>query len=137
MHLLWALSSLRGLREAPEVPPLCRETHVGTVGKNGLSCILQSNAGSVTLQDKCISYQKMRHNLLKKATWPDEGFYIDEGLIDEESHIIMINQISNHISFKLHKMFIVQLIRDPEEYLMTQTIFHGFQKTNQKCKLEK
>ena len=39
---LKALSSLRGLRGAPEVPPLCRETsvsrtaNVGTVGKNGL-----------------------------------------------------------------------------------------------------
>ena len=37
---LRALSSLRGLRGAPEVPPLCRETsvsrtaNVGTVGKN-------------------------------------------------------------------------------------------------------
>ena len=41
--VLRALSSLRGLRGAPEVPPLCRETsvsrtaNVGTVGKNGLS----------------------------------------------------------------------------------------------------
>ena len=40
---LRALSSLRGLRGAPEVPPLCRETsvsrteNVGTVGMNGLS----------------------------------------------------------------------------------------------------
>ena len=40
---LRALSSLRGLRVAPDVPPLCRETsvartaNVGTVGKNGLS----------------------------------------------------------------------------------------------------
>ena len=39
---LRALSSLGGLRGAPEVPPLCRETSVsrtanfGTVGKNGL-----------------------------------------------------------------------------------------------------
>ena len=39
---LRALSSLRGLRGAPEVPPLCRETsvsrtaNVGTVGMNGL-----------------------------------------------------------------------------------------------------
>ena len=39
---LRALSSLRGLRGAPEVSPLCRETsvsrtaNVGTVGKNGL-----------------------------------------------------------------------------------------------------
>ena len=39
---LRALSSLRGLRGAPEVPPLCRETsvsrtaNVGTVGKNWL-----------------------------------------------------------------------------------------------------
>ena len=39
---LKALSSLRGLRGAPDVPPLCRETsvartaNVGTVGKNGL-----------------------------------------------------------------------------------------------------
>ena len=39
---LRALSSLRGLRGAPEVPPLCRETSVSwianveTVGKNGL-----------------------------------------------------------------------------------------------------
>jgi len=38
-----ALSSLRSLRGAPEVPPLYRETsvsrtvNVGTVGKNGLS----------------------------------------------------------------------------------------------------
>ena len=37
-----ALSSLRGLRGAPEVPPLCRETsvsqtiNVGTMGKNWL-----------------------------------------------------------------------------------------------------
>ena len=37
-----ALSSLRGLRGTPEVPPLCRETsvsrtpNVGTVGMNGL-----------------------------------------------------------------------------------------------------
>ena len=41
--VLRALSSLRGLRGAPEVPPLCRETavsrtaNVGTVGMNGLS----------------------------------------------------------------------------------------------------
>ena len=40
---LKALSSLRGLRGAPEVPPLCRESsvsrtaNVGTEGKNGLS----------------------------------------------------------------------------------------------------
>ena len=40
---LRALSSLRGLRGAPEVHPLCRETsvsrtaNVGTVGMNGLS----------------------------------------------------------------------------------------------------
>ena len=40
--VLRALSSLRGLRGAPEGPPLCRETlvsrteNVGTVGKNGL-----------------------------------------------------------------------------------------------------
>ena len=41
---LRTLSSLRGLRGAPEGPPLCRETcavsrtaHVGTVGKNGLN----------------------------------------------------------------------------------------------------
>ena len=39
---LRTLSSLRGLRGAPEVPPLCRETsvsrtaNVGTVGKNWL-----------------------------------------------------------------------------------------------------
>ena len=39
---LRALSSLRGLRGAPKVPPLCRETsvsrtaNVGTVGKNWL-----------------------------------------------------------------------------------------------------
>ena len=39
---LKALSSLRGLRGAPEIPPLCRETsvsrtaNVGTVGKNWL-----------------------------------------------------------------------------------------------------
>ena len=39
---LRVLSSLRGLRGAPEVPPLCRETsvsrtaNVGTVGMNGL-----------------------------------------------------------------------------------------------------
>ena len=39
---LRTLSSLRGLRGAPEVPPLCREAsvsqtaNVGTVGKNGL-----------------------------------------------------------------------------------------------------
>ena len=39
---LRALSSLRGLRGAPEVPPLCRETSVSrtenveTVGMNGL-----------------------------------------------------------------------------------------------------
>ena len=39
---LRALSSLRGLRGAPEVPPLCRETsvsrtaNVGSVGMNGL-----------------------------------------------------------------------------------------------------
>ena len=39
---LRALSTLRGLRGAPTVPPLCRETsvsrtaHVGTVRKNGL-----------------------------------------------------------------------------------------------------
>ena len=42
MQILRALSSLRGLRGAPEVPPLCRETsvsgtaNVGTVGMNGL-----------------------------------------------------------------------------------------------------
>ena len=42
---LRALSSLRGLRGAPAVPPLCRETsvsrtaNVGTVGKNGLIVI--------------------------------------------------------------------------------------------------
>ena len=41
-YLPQALSSLRGLRGAPEVPPLCRETsvsrtaNVGTVGMNGL-----------------------------------------------------------------------------------------------------
>ena len=40
---LRTLSSLRGLRGAPTVPPLCRETsvsqtaNVGTVGKNGLN----------------------------------------------------------------------------------------------------
>ena len=40
--VLRALSSQRGLRGAPEVPPLCRETsvsqtaNVGTVGKNRL-----------------------------------------------------------------------------------------------------
>ena len=40
---LRALSSLRGLRGAPEAPPLCRETsvsrtaNVGTVGMNRLS----------------------------------------------------------------------------------------------------
>ena len=40
---LRTLSSLRGLRGAPEVPPLCRETSVSrtanvvTVGKNGLT----------------------------------------------------------------------------------------------------
>ena len=41
-NALRALLSLRGLRGAPEVPPLCRETsvsrtaNVGTVGKNWL-----------------------------------------------------------------------------------------------------
>ena len=46
---LRALSSLRGLRGAPEVPSLCRETsvsrtaNVGTVGKNGL--IKRGNVG--------------------------------------------------------------------------------------------
>ena len=45
---LRALSSLRGLRGAPEVPPLCRETSVsrtanaGTVGMNGLRLKLRS-----------------------------------------------------------------------------------------------
>ena len=50
--VLRALSSLRGLRGAPEVPPLCRETQSleqqmlvlsyenATVGKNGLSIAL-------------------------------------------------------------------------------------------------
>ena len=43
---LRALSSLRGLRGAPEVPPLYRETsvsrtaNVGTVGKNGLTYLI-------------------------------------------------------------------------------------------------
>ena len=43
MNTYRALSSLRGLRGAPEVPPLCRETlvsrtaNVGTVGKNRLT----------------------------------------------------------------------------------------------------
>ena len=42
-YLIRALSCLRGLRGAPEVPPLCRETsvsrtaNVGTVGMNGLT----------------------------------------------------------------------------------------------------
>ena len=42
-YRLRVLSSLRGLRGAPAVPPLCRETsvsrtaNVGTVGKNGLT----------------------------------------------------------------------------------------------------
>ena len=43
---LRALSSLRGLRGAPEAPPLCRETsvsrtaNVGTVGKNGFKTFI-------------------------------------------------------------------------------------------------
>ena len=51
---LRALSSLRGLRGAPEVPPLCGETsvsrtaNVGTVGKNGLIAV-QIPHGSISL----------------------------------------------------------------------------------------
>ena len=47
---LRALSSLRALRGAPEVPPLCRETsvsrtaNVGTVGKNWLILVYSSVA---------------------------------------------------------------------------------------------
>ena len=52
MYILRALSSLRGVRGAPEVPPLCRETqslgqHMlelscenATVGTNGLTLIV-------------------------------------------------------------------------------------------------
>ena len=51
---LRTLSSLRGLRGAPEVPPLFRETsvsrtaNVGTVGKNGLKRIVLSSCLSVS-----------------------------------------------------------------------------------------
>ena len=52
-----ALSSLRGLRGAPEVPPLCRErsvcrtANVGTVGMNGLSGVVVPRG--ISLLDSC------------------------------------------------------------------------------------
>ena len=51
--VLRALSSLRGFRGAPEVPPLCRETsvsrtaNVGTVGINGLLIMAGARKASI------------------------------------------------------------------------------------------
>ena len=55
---LRTLSSLRGLRGAPEVPPLCRETsvsrtaNVGTVGMNGLIKLQQE----LRKEEECSAY---------------------------------------------------------------------------------
>ena len=64
-----ALSSLRGLRGAPEVPPLCRETSVtltanfGTVGKIGLSYL--KNSGTIEYENiATVTYNKITHLIL-------------------------------------------------------------------------
>ena len=63
---LRALSSLRGLRGAPEVPPFCRETsvsrtaNVGTVGKNVL--IQASNTCKNSLRLEAKKYRKIDYN---------------------------------------------------------------------------
>ena len=58
--VLRALSTLRGLRGAPEVPPLCRETQSlgqqmlnAPVGINGLRCGSEGSASSVECLIPC------------------------------------------------------------------------------------
>ena len=78
---LRALSSLRGLRGAPEGPPLCRETsvsrtaNVGTVGKNGLKsggCLIKC-----TTQRTFFFLQKNENNVStrRRKTCKNVGRY--------------------------------------------------------------
>ena len=69
---LGALSSLRGLRGAPEVPPLCQETsvsrtaNVGTVGMNGLG-LSGRNAARSTAISLTTYWEKLclKHDMFK------------------------------------------------------------------------
>ena len=99
---LRALSSLRGLRGAPEVPSLCRETsvsrtaNVGTVGMNGLMDIF-------SLQKHQQKYELCPHfDAEHFGHWflPREGV-IDSYVVENEGQITGILDI-NYKECKFH-----------------------------------
>ena len=78
---LRALSTLRGLRGAPDVSPLCRETsvsrtaNVGTVGKNGL------NELRVCICSFDKQHMNAKSSLNVQCEWVDFRYYVRAGAL--------------------------------------------------------